>query len=149
MIRVEGSVTIQAPVDQVFTYAANYRKWQEWFEGVSDVTPTTAVAQGNGARYSYRVRLLAASARVETEIHDFVQNRGWTGVSTRGVPHRTTWIFETMGSVTRFTYVVEGHLPVPFLGPLCDSLVLKPQWDKIVRNSLDNLNRHFSRHSSA
>jgi len=143
MIRIEKSVEIPAPVEQVFSYAADYRKWPEWFEGVSDVENTTAVSQGDGARYAYNVRILAVTARVETEIHDFVQNRGWKGVSTKGVPHRTKWVFERTGAATRFTYVVEGHLPVPLLGSLCDSLFLGPQWDKIVQHSLDNVKQHF------
>ena len=143
MIRVEHSTIIQAPVEQVFSYAADYRKWPEWYEGVSDVTTTTVVTEGNKARYAYRVRVLAVSASVETEIHDFVQNRGWTGVSTRGIPHRTTWIFEAIGPATRFTHAVEGHVPVPLLGALFDSMFLEPQWHKIVKNSLNKLKQHF------
>jgi coenzyme Q-binding protein COQ10 len=143
MIRVEHSIIIQAPVEQVFSYAADYRKWPEWYEGVSDVTTTTAVTVGNDARYAYRVRVMTVSAVVETEIHDFVQNRGWTGVSTKGIPHRTTWIFEPIGPATRFTHAVEGHMPVPLLGSLFDSMFLEPQWNKIVKNSLNNLKQHF------
>lgn len=26
---------------------------------------------------------------VKTEIHDFVRNRGWTGIATKGISHRT------------------------------------------------------------
>src|SRR3990172_4119252 len=143
MIRVEHSITIEAPVEQVFNYAADYRTWSQWFEGVSDVKTTTAVPQGNGARYAYKVRIMTASATVETEIHDFVRNQGWTGISTKGIPHRTKWMFMPIGSGTRFTYVVEGHLPVPLLGALCDSLFLRPQWNKIVQHSLNNIRRHF------
>ena len=143
MIRVEQNIVIQAPVDQVFNYAADYQKWSEWYEGVSDVKTTTVVSYGNGARYAYKVRVLTVSATVETEIHDFVQNRGWTGVSAKGIPHRTTWIFEPIGPATRFTHAVEGHVPVPLLGSLCDFMFLGPQWNKIVKNSLDNLKQHF------
>ena len=143
MTRIENSVIIQAPVERVFSYAADHQRWSEWFESVSDVKVTTAVPHGNGARYAYKVRIMAVSARVETEIQDYVQNRGWTGVSTRGLPHRTKWIFEPIDSSTRFTYVVEGHVPVPLVGSLCDSLFLRPQWEKIVQNSLNNLKQHF------
>jgi uncharacterized membrane protein len=143
MIRVEHTITIEAPVEQVFNYAADFRKWHEWFQGVSDVRNTTATVQGNGARYAYRVSIMTTSTTVETEIHDFVPNQGWTGIATKGIPHRTKWIFAPVGSATEFTYVVEGRLPVPLLGPLCDSLFLKPQWEKIVQNSLSNLRQHF------
>ena len=50
MIRVEHSVIIRVPVEQVFSYAADYQKWSEWFVGVSDVKTTTAVTQGNPIR---------------------------------------------------------------------------------------------------
>jgi uncharacterized membrane protein len=139
MIRVEHSVVIQAPVEQVFRYTADYQKWPEWYEGVSHVTPTTVVSYGNRAPYAYKVRVLTVSVTVETEIHDFVQNQGWTGISTGGIPHTTTWIFEPIGSTTKFTHAVEGHMPIPLLGSLCDSWFLRPQWIKIVRRSLNNL----------
>ena len=86
---------------------------------------------------------MGLSVGVETEIHDFKQNRGWTGIATKGMPHRTAWIFEPVGSATRFTHVVEGHVPVPLFGSLFDSLFLKPQWDRIVKTSLNNLGQRF------
>ena len=143
MTRIEHSITIETPVEQVFSYAADYRKWTEWFEGVSDFKATTAITQGNGARYAYKARLLGISANVETEVHDFVNNRGWTGLATKGMPHRTHWRFEPIGSGTKFTYALEYQLPIPLLGSLLDSLFMRPQWDKIIANSLNNLRHHF------
>jgi len=141
--RVEHSVIISAPVDQVFGYAADYVKWTEWFEGVSDFKATTAVTRGNGARYAYKARVMGLSAPVETEIHDFVENRGWTGVSTKGLAHRTHWTFEAIGDSTKFTYALEYQLPIPLLGSLLDSLFARGQWEKILERSLDNLRQHF------
>jgi len=143
MTRIEHSVIIQAPVEQVFSYAADYQKWTEWFEGVSDFKATTPVTQGNGARYAYKARLMGVPASVETEIHDFVYNGGWTGVATKGMPHRTHWVFKPVGDGTKFTYALEYHLPVPLLGSLLDSLFMKPQWDRIIQKSLNNLRQHF------
>jgi len=143
MTRVERSVVIDAPVEQVFNYAADYQRWSEWYEGVSGVRSTAAATKGDNARYAYRVRVMGLSVGVETEIHDFAQNRGWTGVATKGIPHRTAWCFEPVGPATRFTHVVEGHVPVPLLGSLFDSLFLRPQWARIVESSLNNLRQHF------
>jgi coenzyme Q-binding protein COQ10 len=149
MTRIEQSVFIQAPVEQVFAYASDYQKWSEWFEGVSDFKPTTAVTRGSGARYQYKARLMGFAARVETEIHDFHPNSGWRGVATAGMPHRTGWVFEPMGLGSKFTYILEYRVPVPLLGPLLDRFFLKPQWNKIIQNSLANLSRHFIREAGS
>jgi len=143
MTHIEHSIIIQAPINQVFDYAADYRKWTEWFEGVSDFKPTTTVTEGNGARYAYKARMMGVSANVETEIRDFVRNAGWTGIATKGMPHQTHWTFEPAGRDTKFTYALEYRLPVPLLGAVLDSLFMKPQWDKIIEKSLDNLKQHF------
>jgi coenzyme Q-binding protein COQ10 len=143
MTRIERSIIIEAPIKDVFSYAADWRKWSDWFEGVSNFKATTEVEQGNGARYAYKARMMGISAKVETEIHDFVRDKGWTGIATKGMPHRTYWIFESIGDKTKFTYALEYKLPLPFLGSLLDSLIMKPQWERIIGNSLKNLRGHF------
>lgn len=143
MTRIEQSVIIKAPIEQVFDYAADYQKWPEWFEGVSDFKAITSVSRGNGARYAYKARMMGVSAKFETEIHDFQQNRGWNGVATKGMPYRSQWIFEPVAEGTKFTYVLEYDMPIPFLGSLLDSLFMKPQWTRILEKSFDNLKRRF------
>jgi uncharacterized membrane protein len=143
MTRIEHSVIIHAPVEKVFSYVADYQTWADWFEGVSDFKATTTVTQGNGARYAYKARLFGVSVGVETEIHDFVQNRGWTGVATKGMPHRTYWVFETVENSTKFSYALEYKLPIPLLGSLLDTLFMKSQWHTIIEKSLTKLNQHF------
>jgi uncharacterized membrane protein len=148
MTRVEGTVIVDAPVHTVFTYASDWRRWQEWFEGVSGFRSTTEVTRGTGARYVYRASLMGLPATVETEIRDFVEDQGWTGIATRGVPHRTQWHFQAQGESTSFTYALEYELPVPVLGALVDALFLKGQWRRIIGRSLSNLKGHFSKTSS-
>ena len=143
MTRIEGSVVIHAPVQKVFAFAADWRKWPDWFEGVSNFRPTTDVIRGNGARYAYRARLIGIPAAVETEIHDFVENAGWTGVATKGVPHKTQWVFETQGDDTRFTYILEYELRVPLIGALLNSLLIEREWRRIINKSLRNLKTRF------
>jgi len=139
MTRIERSTVIPAPVERVFAIASDYRRWEQWFEGVAGFRPTTEVERGNGARYLYTARLGFFNATVETEIHDFVENVGWTGRSTRGLPHRTRWVFGPVQEGTRFTYGVEYWLPVPLLVPVLDLLFLKRQWVGIIERSLGNL----------
>ena len=140
MTRIERSVLIDANIRDLFAYVSDYRYWSDWFEGTSGFRVTSKIERGNGARYRYKAWMFGIPAIVETEIHDFVENAGWKGISTRGMPHRTEWIFEQEGYQTRFTYVLEYSVPVPVL----DSLFMKKKWTSIIEKSLENLKIKFS-----
>ena len=143
MTRIESSVIVSAPVAEVFAYASDWRRWHEWFVGLSGTRPITGVTRGSGAQYAYKVRLMCFSAGVVTEIADFVENVGWRGIGRKGMPHFTFWRFEASGSQTRFTYALEYRVPVPLLGAWLDAALLKPQWVRIIDSSLANVRRHF------
>lgn len=145
MTRVEASVDIRAPLADVFAYASDWRKWDEWWEGVSGFQPTSEPTRGDGARYAYKTRIAGVRTNIETEIHDFAENVGWTGIVVKGPPHKTKWVFEGKGDLTRFTYILEYTLPVPILGPLLDSLLMRPGWRRRLEKSLQNLRVFFER----
>lgn len=144
MTRIERSVLINSDIRDLFAYVSDYRYWSDWFEGTSGFRVTSKKERGNGARYRYKAWLFGIPAIVETEIYDFVENAGWKGISTRGMPHRTEWIFEPDGDHTRFTYALEYRIPVPLLGPVLDSLFMKKKWTSIIEKSLSNLKIKFS-----
>ena len=96
MTRIENSIQLPAPIDEAFQYASDYKEWEVWFEGVSDFKPTTNTIKGNGTRYSYKAKMMGLSVNIETEIFDYVENKGWKGNATKGMPHTTFWIFESV-----------------------------------------------------
>jgi uncharacterized membrane protein len=104
MTCIERSIEINAPVEKVFQYTADWRSWPKFFEGVSDFKPTTETTRGTGARYAYKAKMLGIKAPVETEIQDFMENEGWTGISVKGVESKTRWVFKGADGKTRFTY---------------------------------------------
>jgi hypothetical protein len=143
MTHIERGVMVSAPLSEVFAYASDYQRWPEWFEGVTPFVPTTPIKYGNGARYAYRVRLFGLWIGVETEISDFEVNKGWRGKSTRGIPSSATWAFRGVGDQTRFTYSLEYHLPLVWISTIPDTLILEPQWQRILDRSLENLRCRF------
>jgi hypothetical protein len=68
-----------------------------------------------------------------------MENEGWTGVSTKGMPHKTFWKFEPVAEGTKMTYGLEYALDIPWIGNWLDKTFIRPQWDKIISNSLKNL----------
>ena len=148
MTRIESSVEIRAPLSQVFAYASDWRKWEDWWVGVSDFRPTTEFTRGNGTRYAYKAWIAGITLNLEAEIHEFAENVGWRAVGTKGVPHKTQWVFEGRGERTRLTYMLEYTLPVPLLGPLLDVLFMRPGWRRRLEKSLQNLKGLFERQES-
>jgi hypothetical protein len=145
MTRIEASVDIPAPVAEVFAFASDWQRWGEWWEGVSAFRPTTETTRGNGTRYAYKSWIAGLTLNLETEIHDFVENVGWRGRATKGPPHTTQWVFEAKGEATRLTYILEYRLPVPVLGGLLDSLLMRPGWRRRLEKSLQNLKLYFEK----
>ena len=143
--KIAHRVLIEAPVHEAFEYASNWQCWPDWFVGFKDVSSIAEVDRGNGAIYDYKMWILGIPFRCQTEIHDFVENKGWSGRRVKGVPHRTKWIFEDLGTRTNLTYVVEYSLPLSILGPILYALFTNPAWRRILRKSLNNLAAHFQR----
>ena len=143
MQKIERTTTIEAPVHKVFSYAANWQFWTDWFDGFTDCSPITEVERGNGAIYDYKMWVLGIPFRCQTEIHNFVENKGWNAHRVKGVPHKTTWVFEDLGPQTRFTYIAEYSLPIPILGPVFSIFFANPAWSSILKKSLKNFSAHF------
>jgi coenzyme Q-binding protein COQ10 len=143
MKKVERTIIIEAPVQEVFSYAANWQFWSDWFDGFTNCSSITEIERGNGAIYDYKMWVLGIPFRTQTEIHNFVENKGWSGHRIKGVPHKTTWIFEDVEGHTKFTYIVEYSLPIPILGPILCLLLMNNAWRRILKKSLNNLTAHF------
>ena len=140
MNRIERSIRINAPAEKVFQFAADYQNWEVFFVGVSDVKPTTEKTWGDGSGFAYKATVMGIPMPVRTEIHSFVENKGWRGKSFKGlVEHRTQWIFEPVDAGTEFTFAVDYKMSVPVLGDILDRLIVQREWEVIVEGSLQNL----------
>jgi hypothetical protein len=140
---MERSIVIEAPVHEVFTYAADWHHWPDWYDGFTDVSPITEIERGNGAIYTYKMWVCGFPFEAQTEVHDFVEDKGWSGFRVKGIPHRTTYAFEDLNPHTRFTHTIFYSLPIPILGPILYSLLLNRAWHRIIEKSLNNLNAQF------
>ncbi len=143
MSTVSGQVLIHASPHEVFSVASDWQQWSEWFAGTSDFRAVTSQTRGNGSRYAYRARLLGIAVPVETEICDFVEGRGWRGVSRRGPRHETSWQFTPEGDGTRFVFSMEYQLP--FIPGFIDRWLVRPAWQRLAQRSADNLKLRIER----
>jgi hypothetical protein len=139
MLDITRSIQIEAPVEKVFEYVSDYRKWPEFYVGILDIKPITEITHANGARFLYKAKMMGMKVTLGTEFHQFKQNVGWTGISFKGMKHRTLWIFKESESGTEFTHGVSANLPWYMGGKLLSKKILEPEWIKVIEQSLENL----------
>jgi uncharacterized membrane protein len=141
MQEISQSITIDAPVKEVFDYVSSYRNWPEFYVGISDVKPITDNVKSTGSKFIYKVKVMGINFSVGTEFRDFRENEGWKGKSFKGVEHETNWIFKDFEGKTLFNHGISYHIPWYMGGIIYEKFIGNKAWVKIIEKSLENLKR--------
>ena len=144
MTKIAHSILLNTPLEEVFEYASDWKKWEEWFEGVSNFTSTTETQKGIGARYKYKAKMGLFNYAIEAEVYEYTENVGFKVVGIKGPPYKSFWSFELIEGKTKLTYGLEYSISIPIIGNYIDSWWIKPQWNKIIKNSLLNLSKKLN-----
>src|SRR6185436_11932599 len=110
MPSAERTITINRPVDEVFTFLADGRNAKLWRSGVLDVDLVSG--SGAGARYSQGVRGPGGRrVAADYEITEYVPDEKIAFAATAG-PVRPTgsFTFEPMGTGTILTFRLDAAL---------------------------------------
>lgn len=123
-MRVEESVEISRPVEEVFAYVANPENLPEWSGIVLEVHKETQGQLQEGGRFTVGAKFLGRRFETPFEVSAHEPPRRHSDKSTGGpFPQEYTYTFEeTAGGGTRFTQVAEGE-PGGFfklVGPLLE-----------------------------
>jgi uncharacterized protein YndB with AHSA1/START domain len=109
MIRVEKSVLIHKPVEDVFgfvTAEGNYTKFQAGVEDVIELGPRNTV----GSQFTEVRRFMGQEMRTTLEITEFVPNQRWAAKVVKGpVPYNVLVTYEPSDGGTKYTTLVEGE----------------------------------------
>ena len=109
MIKVEKSVLINKPVEEVFNFITaegNYTKWQAGVEEVIDDVSRNTV----GSQFTEVRKFMGQEMRTTLEVTDFKPNEKWSAKVVKGpVPYEVTVTFETSNGGTKYTTRVEGE----------------------------------------
>ena len=109
MIKVEKSVFINKPVEDVFGYIVaegNGTKWQAGVVDVIDERPRNNV----GSRYTEVRKFMGQEMRSTMELTEFVPSSRYAGKVIKGpVPYEFNITFESVDGGTRMTTCVDGE----------------------------------------
>jgi uncharacterized membrane protein len=141
MTRIERSIEIAAPVEEVFDFVADWRNKSNWYVGVLDWRPTTEQTRGVGARFVFKTKFMGMHPETEMETRAFVDNQNIEYVSIRGTDLKRQVLFVSLDNRTRVTDISEYKLPMSLLGDLIDALSFRRRQERRAEESLQNLKR--------
>lgn len=109
MIKVEKSIFINKPVEEVFNFvtaAGNYTKWQA---GVTDVIEGGA-RNTVGSQFTEVRKFMGQEMRTTLELTEFVPNARWAAKVVKGpVPYEVNMTFQPVEGGTKVTTYVDGE----------------------------------------
>ncbi len=123
MIKLDRSITINAPVEEVFAYVEDPELDLEWLPGLMEVWDV----KGQGVETRYRWAYKMAGLRLEGEgaITEYIRNQRIVAQTKGGVVSNWTWSFEPHEGGTKVNLSMEYTVPVPELGKLAEALIMK------------------------
>ena len=110
MARIETTITINRPIEQVFSYVADYRNNIHWQTGVITAEFTSSAPIGVGSTYKYDATAMGRKMETtgELTIYDPPHKIAWK--STSGpFPMSGSTTFEEVGGGTRLTDILEAE----------------------------------------
>ena len=123
MAKVERSITINAPVDKVFSYIKPENLPEFWPSLVEVKDVQQLPNGGHSNRWVYKM----AGMRFEGTSEDVecVQNQRLVSKTKGGVESTQTWTFQPEAGGTRVTFTVEYTVPIPVLGKLAEAIIVR------------------------
>lgn len=109
MIKIQRTITIHRPVEQVFEYLSNVEHGPRYISGQRRARQTSAGPMGVGTTFATRGRFLPGSRTSEVTEYELNRRLAWRTVS--GTRETTTWDFQVAGPSTRVTFDREADVP--------------------------------------
>ena len=102
MIKIERTITIHRPIDEVFAYLCDVAHGPLYITGQREAHKTSAGEMAVGTTFTTTGKFLRRTAT--NEVTEYEPNRRFAWKATSGAPVTTTWGFEPSGPSTRVTF---------------------------------------------
>ena len=109
MIRIQASMTINRPLEEVFRFMTNHQNALQWQSGLLEARVTNDVV-GVGKTWVDVVQFLGRRIEVASELTEFEPLRTVGFKSTSGpIPLEGRYVFEPNGEGTKVTFTMQGE----------------------------------------
>jgi uncharacterized protein YndB with AHSA1/START domain len=140
MIRIQASVTINHPLEEVFRFMTDNQNALQWQSGLLEARVTNDVV-GVGKTWVDVVQVLGQRIEIASELTEFEPLRTVGFKSTSGpIPLEGRYVFEPDGEGTKVTFTLQGEAGGFF--KLAEPIVARStqrQWETNLANLKDLL----------
>ena len=124
MVRIERNILINAPVEKVFAYHSDPKNSPEYWPSFQEVKDIESLPNG-GNKYNWVYKMAGIRLNGSTTTTEFEENKLLSIKSEGGIDSTFSYTYQTEGDGTRLNLVVEYTVPIPVLGKLAESFILK------------------------
>lgn len=138
-MRIEQSITINQPIEQVFQVVSTPSTYPQWGKDMSQAEQTSGGPMGQGATFRYVSNLRGNDVEMNCEVTQYQPPRAFTYQTVSGMISSTlSFILEPVAGGTKVNLILDAEPggPMKLAGPLM-SRTMK----KTASESLDNLKR--------
>jgi uncharacterized membrane protein len=110
MLKIETSVVINRPVDEVFAFTTNFENQPKWQSRLLEVKKTSEGPIGVGTTWRGVAMFLGQRIENSTVMTEYEPNRTYAGKSTSGpVPAEARLSYEPLEGGTRLSFTLEAQ----------------------------------------
>ena len=124
MARIEKTITINAPVEEVFGYVEEPANVPEYWPSVIEVKDVEELPNG-GTKYAWVYKMAGVRFEGTSEDTEHITNQRVVSKSKGGIESTITWTFQPEDGGTKVTFEAEYTVPIPLLGKLAEAFIVK------------------------
>ncbi len=124
MAKIEKSILINAPVEQVFAFMAEPHNLLEIWPSLLEVRNVQPLPNG-GYCYDWTYKMAGMRFQGQAEWIEFVKNQRIVDKNESGIPSTFVWTYQPEDGGTRVTVSVEYTIPGAALGRLAEPIIHK------------------------
>ena len=139
MPRLDNSIDIKAPVDEVFSYVSDITTHPEWVKWTKDAEVTSVEGKGVGTTSAEVMQVGPKKENVETLTTEYKEGQFLTRRHTRGMEMTDRLSVLPFGDGTKVAWSIDYNPPMGGMGKLMDKLFMERLFDQLMKDSLHNL----------
>jgi carbon monoxide dehydrogenase subunit G len=136
---IERSITIAAPVEDVFAVVDDAKRQTEYLPGVTKVADVVRTQDRVGDTYKSTYSILGMRFPTKVSIIEWQQNKTYVEKMEGSLPGTFAVHLEPDGQGTKVSYTIDYTITMGVLGKVMNRLLFERMNEKTVEGGLENL----------